>query len=78
MLTDAKVRNAKPESMRLKRSDERGLYLEVSPKGGKRRRPMLLPVDPDYETLRNEVLAPDFLLRESWEKGRVRRAPMRG
>jgi len=30
-----------------------------------RRRPMILPKDPDYETLRNEILAPDSLLCES-------------
>ena len=34
-LTDTAVRNAKPGTKRLKLSDGRGLYLEVSPAGGK-------------------------------------------
>ena len=35
MLTDAKVRNAKPGPKALKLFDDRGLYLEVAPSGGK-------------------------------------------
>ncbi len=35
MLTDAKIKNAKPGPKPLKLFDERGLYLEVSPSGGK-------------------------------------------
>ena len=34
-LTDAKVRAAKPKSKTYRLSDERGMYLEVTPKGGK-------------------------------------------
>lgn len=34
-LTDARVRNAKPGEKALKLFDERGLYLEISPSGGK-------------------------------------------
>ncbi|EGV33198.1 putative integrase prophage protein, partial [Thiorhodococcus drewsii AZ1] len=34
-LTDAKIRNAKPAEKAVKLFDERGLYLEVSPAGGK-------------------------------------------
>jgi integrase len=34
-LSDAKVRNAKPSTKRVRLFDERGLYLEVSPAGGK-------------------------------------------
>ncbi len=34
-LTDTAVRNAKPELKKRKLYDERGLYLEISPKGGK-------------------------------------------
>ncbi|NMC35399.1 MAG: DUF4102 domain-containing protein, partial [Veillonellaceae bacterium] len=34
-LTDVAVRNAKPGSKTLRIRDERGLYLEISPKGGK-------------------------------------------
>lgn len=35
MLTDVKVRNARPAEKRLRLWDERGLYLEVAPTGGK-------------------------------------------
>ena len=34
-LTDTAIRNAKPDKKPVKRFDERGLYLEVSPTGGK-------------------------------------------
>ncbi|MBS0001593.1 MAG: DUF4102 domain-containing protein [Thioalkalivibrio sp.] len=34
-LTDTAVRNAKPGSKTARMFDERGLYLEVSPAGGK-------------------------------------------
>jgi hypothetical protein len=34
-LTDTKTRNAKPSKKRIRLFDERGLYLEVSPAGGK-------------------------------------------
>jgi hypothetical protein len=34
-LTDAAIRSAKPGKKFLKRYDERGLYLEISPTGGK-------------------------------------------
>jgi len=34
-LTDAAVRNAKATDKTLRLKDERGLYLEVNPKGGK-------------------------------------------
>jgi integrase len=34
-LTDVSIRNAKPGNKTAKLSDERGLYLEISPKGGK-------------------------------------------
>jgi len=36
MLTDTAIRNAKPTEKTRKLFDERGLYLEVTPKGGKR------------------------------------------
>jgi integrase len=35
VLTDTKTRNAKPSAKRVRLFDERGLYLEVSPAGGK-------------------------------------------
>ncbi|CZG70196.1 TPA: Arm DNA-binding domain-containing protein [Legionella pneumophila] len=39
-LTDVSIRNAKPAEKPYKMIDERGLYLEVVPAGGKwRRRP---------------------------------------
>ena len=34
-LTDTKIRNAKPELKSKKLFDERGLYIEISPAGGK-------------------------------------------
>ena len=34
-LTDTKIKNAKPQEKTYRLYDERGLYLEVSPKGGK-------------------------------------------
>lgn len=34
-LSDSKIRNAKPKEKTYRIYDERGLYLEVSPKGGK-------------------------------------------
>ena len=34
-LTDTAIRNAKPGEKTVKLFDERGLYLEVSPAGGK-------------------------------------------
>jgi len=34
-LTDAAVRNAKPDAKVRKLSDEKGMYLEISPAGGK-------------------------------------------
>ncbi len=34
-LTDVTVRNAKPGPKTVRLRDERGLYLEISPKGGK-------------------------------------------
>lgn len=34
-LTDVAVRNAKPGPKTIRIRDERGLYLEISPKGGK-------------------------------------------
>ena len=34
-LTESKVKNLKPEARPFKVSDERGLYLEVTPAGGK-------------------------------------------
>lgn len=34
-LTDTAIRNAKPGEKTIKLFDERGLYLEVSPTGGK-------------------------------------------
>jgi hypothetical protein len=35
MLTDTQIRNAKPAARPVRLYDDRGLYLEVSPKGGK-------------------------------------------
>ena len=35
MLTDVQIRNAKPESKPVKLTDGGGLYLEVTPSGGK-------------------------------------------
>jgi hypothetical protein len=34
-LTDTQIRNAKPAERAIRLYDDRGLYLEVSPKGGK-------------------------------------------
>ena len=34
MLTDAKIRKLKPEEKTKRYSDEKGMYLEVTPKGG--------------------------------------------
>jgi len=34
-LTDTRIRSAKPEQRPVRLYDDRGLYLEVSPKGGK-------------------------------------------
>ena len=34
-LTDTQIRNAKPAAWAVRLHDDRGLYLEVSPKGGK-------------------------------------------
>ncbi len=34
-LTDTAIRNAKPQQRAVRLFDERGLYLEVSPAGGK-------------------------------------------
>jgi hypothetical protein len=34
-LSDAKIRNAKPGNKRVRLFDERALYLEMSPNGGK-------------------------------------------
>jgi hypothetical protein len=35
MLTDTQIRNAKPAAKSIKLADSRGLYLEVTPSGGK-------------------------------------------
>jgi hypothetical protein len=41
-LTDVAVKNAKPGPKRPRLKGERGLFLEISPAGGKRWRPVLL------------------------------------
>jgi len=35
MLTDPAIRNAKPKNKPYRLSDERGLYIEITPSGGK-------------------------------------------
>ena len=34
MLTDVKIRNIKPSEKKARYSDEKGMYLEVTPSGG--------------------------------------------